>query len=463
MLALAVIATFLVMRSGQAYEGDVYWQARAGLSLMDGAPIIGPDSFSWSAAGESWTPNSWGWNLLLGVSWTLAGYSGLAFLGLTASLALFGLLIQRSRSLNASASATGIAMVLTLSISWDFLSPRPQLASYVALVLVLGLYETLIRTDTTKKRWALIGIAFAVQVVATNLHLAAASAVAVMLVAAVFCIAFDGRQHATISAAYVAALIVATLVTPIGLGIISQSIDVNDAARGLNLEWTPGVTQPAGVFAMVLGLFVGLWDLLRKKRAARAGALFFLVALTATTYRFTPLLVIVAAPELAAGLTDIHRFLKTRARYVRVVPGIAALLWTVGAVVPLFNMAIASQAFGRAPENEVLSARTAYAIPTNCKLLNDKQEGGLITLLRPDIKVSVDGRIDLFGKALVETQAGILDGNANALKWLDDNAINCVVVDYSSSFEANLADQLGQDTEWQNVFYGFDNAVFKRI
>ncbi len=71
-LALAALA---VVRAGVVDERDPYWQVRAGLENLGGAPLSRPDTWSWAHVDRRFTQTSPAWNDALALGWDADGWN----------------------------------------------------------------------------------------------------------------------------------------------------------------------------------------------------------------------------------------------------------------------------------------------------------------------------------------------------------------------------------------------------
>jgi hypothetical protein len=192
-------------------------------------------------------------------------------------------------------------------------------------------------------------------------------------------------------------------------------------------EWRPlDVAKPLDLLIVV---FVGATLILmwRTRRAARLEALLpivVLLALTVDSLRMAPFVLIVAAPELARGLSQLdlrHAFLtppRRRALKHGAILGFAAL-----AIVSAVQMRLP-----RPMPDTTFPVRTTAAIPAGCRLLNEYNQGGYIIDHRwPDVLVSEDGRNDLYGETELFEQSNVLNAGPGWRQWLDTNRVDCVL------------------------------------
>lgn len=63
------------------YDGDTFWQVKAGLEMLDMRRIFTTDPFSYSMAGAPWHTHEWLSEIFLGLAYKAAGWSGVVILG----------------------------------------------------------------------------------------------------------------------------------------------------------------------------------------------------------------------------------------------------------------------------------------------------------------------------------------------------------------------------------------------
>lgn len=78
LLAWLALLPLAALRAGMLAETDTFWQIRTGLLTIAERAIPSVDPFSWTAYGESWRLNSWGFNIVVGMAYRVAGLPGVA-------------------------------------------------------------------------------------------------------------------------------------------------------------------------------------------------------------------------------------------------------------------------------------------------------------------------------------------------------------------------------------------------
>jgi hypothetical protein len=233
---------------------------------------------------------------------------------------------------------------------------------------------------------------------------------------------------------------------PLGFGIIEHAAGVRSASTELISEWQPGWTEPLAIGFMIVGVGVAIhaW---RGGRPFTTGAILTSVALTLTAFRFEPILVLLAIPELALIAT---RLTNDRPKVTKVVGVPAAVLFSI--VLLPFAVSTVAQ-----PGHPVfISVEAVDSIPSNCRTLNDAYDGGAIILLRPDVQVSQDGRNDFYGVAEYERQIDVLMNNVDSIHWLSENKVECVFADNKHPIKSVLL----ESAEWRTVYSDRQRSVF---
>jgi hypothetical protein len=451
-LLIIVLAGGLVglRRAESPYaDGDLLWSIRAGLDTIQHGTIPKVDTYSWTASGRTWVPNSWGWNVVLGCVYNVAGLTGIALVGIAVVIGIA--LLVRTAALRAGASATWTGLLFQVCAGFFavFLYPRPHVVDYVmvlAFPLLLG--PALDGTRSLRRSAAaLVGL----QIVWMNLHTAAVLGPAIVAVAT----AGQALGRRSRSVLWRGTLLTALtaggcLATPYGVAPIEHIDDVRRASVGLISEWRPaGFSSPEqllGVVAIVLGAFAG-WLAARRLRYDTLGVLLLFTVLTASAIRFAPMLALCALPELAAGA----RRLPVRSMLIDRACVLALVILAVGCLA-------GSRGFAQ-PGAEYTSYRLVKALPNGCRLLNDLSVGGSVILHRPDVKVAIDSRNDLYGRgAEIESLQVLTDAQVGE-RYLQNHDVSCVLIPTATP----LATALRTEPAWRTAGRDPVRTLFLRI
>jgi hypothetical protein len=443
--ALLALLPVALLRTGVLGASDTFWEIRTGQLILDGGALPTRDTLSWTAAGWPWRINSWGFDVIAAAAYRSGGLAAVSLLSATLILLMLAAALLLTRSLGGSAVLAALLFVLSTP-AWElWLSARPQLVDYAAVPLLLVLLAVVTDPAPTAPRrrgLAVAGIA-ALHVVWVNLHAAALLGV---LVAALFAAARP-RQWRWGAAAVLAA-VAGTVGNPYGAGVLGQTHEVR-AASSYILEWSslrPSYWDADILVALALLAAVVAW------RTRRYPHLLVLAALTAggvLMIRLLPIAAVVAIPVLATAgdLPRIGEWLRARAFWLRTALAAAAAGLVAVAAVSLTH--IGRPAFPLAALDE---------LPPGCRLLNDYTSGGPVTLFRPDVKVSMDSRNDVYGEAELARQATVLAGPPYAPARLDDWGVTCVLVKPSTGIVPVLRHAPG----WREAYADERAVVFVR-
>jgi hypothetical protein len=298
-------------------------------------------------------------------------------------------------------------------------------------------------------RWATALLAL--QVVWLNLHEAATSGIAVAAGCAVvrgislLRSGALGRRSASLLAAGPGLVLLGSLCGPFGWTVFTDSEQTRAASAGTIVEWdsiwqAPGlVLIEASVALLLLLVVVHVW---RRERGSELeglsdtwlGAALVLAVATVVVVRFVaPLLLVEIVAVVAAMRTERASALASRQRRVLDL-GATAVALTL-AFVGIHQLTIS----GEPTSTDFPSTRLVDAIPADCQLLNEYDDGGWISLLRwPEIRVSQDGRNVLYGRALLGREQDLLDGR-DGVGGLAAFGATCVLAKPSDGVVAELA------------------------
>jgi hypothetical protein len=466
---IAFVTALSVWRGDGIRDSDLFWAIRAGNAMVATRRLPHTDTYSWTAAGWSWVPNSWAWDVVLAVVHRFGGYAAVGAVAGVGVAGLCVLLIVRGRRLNAHPGAIAVVLGLGLGVNAGQLSARPGLVDFLALPLLLPLVRSAVTAPGRRALGAAAAIAGG-QLVWVNMHLGALLAVPVLLAAAAAVTGQQlwqdrdqpGRDRAAVGAAgrllmLTGAVLGPCFATPYGVAAVAKGAIVHADSAGLIAEWSPvGFATPALAAATIIGAVFVLaiavaW---RDGRVEVAAAGVILAVATADAIRFMPLLVVVLAPDLAVGAT---RWLG-RPRVWRRLHRSRELL----SCVALSMVAVAGYLAVGSPgtlATQVSSPTLVQLLPAGCRLLNDYEIGGYVELTRPDVPVSVDSRNDVYGRALIVEQDRVLAGKTGATRWVRAHRIGCVLVPTADPIVGLLRREPG----WQVIAHDSDRTLLRRM
>jgi hypothetical protein len=238
--------------------------------------------------------------------------------------------------------------------------------------------------------------------------------------------------------AVAAAMAVACLATPYGFAPLTHAFAVRNASAGLMQEWLPpGLATPVQVIGILLSAVGALatWSAWRRRRWDALFVNGLLTIASFTAIRFDPLIAAVAVPEIALAAASL------RVRPAMVTRTLAAGI----AVVAVLAVAGAGSFGSLGPW--VASPRLVAELPSGCRVLNDMLVGGPITLHRPDVKVALDSRNDMYGRRIVLDDMRLMRDEPGTEQRLADAHVDCVLT--LSSYP--IVTHLRNDPGWRVV------------
>jgi len=452
-----VLATSLqaMGKSGAIGDSDGWWHFRTGELILHTHRVPRRDPFSWTAHNAAWHPNAWLTDVLLAVLRRVGGLPAIAIArGAFVIAFAFALYMLARESGSLAWPAAVVAVPATLAIN-PFVAERPQLVSFLLLPLAIRLVRHALRGSNH----ALVGLV-ALMALWSNLHGVYVTGI-VVVCAIAGGVAWHRRVFAR-PALIVFGSVVAGLANPFGAGSYSYALHVRSVSGPIQ-EWRHFHVGDPRDQVLALIAVIALAGMARTKRIRRldiAVPVALLALATADAIRNGPLLVVVAAPEIAVALSSV------RAPRLR-----AAFAPRKGPVAVGLLLAWVALAFGGAPnvahagdvDHDVFPPRAVKAIPDGCRLLNEYDLGGYVIDRRwPDVLVSQDGRNDLYGlegENRVFAQADVVRNRKGAAAWLDRHHVNCVLAHRRRA----LARRLAHDPAWTPVVVDRAGVLLTRV
>lgn len=445
-LAWLAFLPLVMIRAENFAESDTFWAIRTGILTISMGAIPNQDPFSWTAAGEHWTLNAWAFNVVIGAAYLLAGLPGTAIVS-SFFIALIGALILfNARQLGANPVVAGYVLFIGGALATTWISARPQIIDYAAVLAIMTLLGRLL--VTRKPLWVVLWLGL-ITIAWVNLHAAAPLGV-VVCGASTLGILLSRPDPRRVFWFLGATLTVGAscLLNPYGFGIVAQTLLVKGQSTNIK-EWQPfdaGDPLELGVMAVgVMAVFVTY----RRRNKMTFAVLAVMLCGSVLAYRVLPIFFILSLPVLAAAApSGLLGYAQSRRGMLN--QGAAAAVF-IAAVAALANV----QNLGR-PDPADFPVSAIGKIPAECNLYNDYQLGGLVILQRPDVKVSVDSRNDLYGAARVEKSLETVAGLGNLDVELQ--GADCVLVPP----DTGLALYLRRNSLWTETFAEPTAVLFVR-
>lgn len=447
--ALLSIVAFGLTRSIYVSEADVMWQIRSGLDFMADGVFFRPDTYSWTATGQEYISNSWLWNLMISQIYLGAGFYGVAaFTGLSVSVIL-ALIVYTMRKSAVSWIAIFIVLAFIGVFSGVWLSGRPQIVDYFLLAFSMALLAKL--NMGKKSSHIIVFLVFPIIIVAwNNFHLTG--------IVGSFCLAglyFMYQEKNTAfaitkesfssllrSLALLGVLVASCLLTPYGVDGFTKPLITMGASAGLITEWLSPWTFNSEVNTLAAvaisgAIFVAVY-LIKTKQWITASFSIGLIVISSWQSRWTPFMVIMLVTIIGHAIDKIKsERLEKYSIYFRTA--------AVAVAVTVFCVGLAAFI----PQNRVSGGNYGYdlvsSIPEGCKIYNEPAIGGAIVLMRPDLKVSADGRNDMYGWNEYVEQSDVSYDVREGRLWLEKNGIGCVLLHEESPMNIHLSG----NSEWK--------------
>lgn len=427
---------FVLFRAGTLAEADTFWQVRAGLQTIDELRIPTHDTFSWTVYGHTWTLNSWGFNVVEAMAYKIAGLPAVAIVAAFGAAGVGALVLFVARRNGAHPVIAGPLLWIAAGPMVVYFSARPQLVDYAAVLLLLLLIKSLLASTRPGSAVAGVGL---LSIVWVNLHSGALLAVAITSATCVFAsLSQRTRSRVQWCLAATAASALGMVINPYGWRLFVQGAHVQAASAGLITEWRHlDPTNPLQLLVLALG--IGAFVIAVKTRSTADMAV-VAVSLVAGVWaiRFLAVLLLVSIPTVAAAMPDaLITYGRSRRRMLRqgaiVAVGASLVLAVFGGI-----------HLGR-PDPKTYPRTLAADIPTGCNVYTTDLLGGFLILERPDVKVSLDGRNDLYDRGIDLSALGTLRGHGDVAQAL--RGAGCVLVPPTSG----LADRLDHESGWKQV------------
>ena len=387
---LVVLATACLM----PFQSDTWWHLRAGQEMVSRRFVMLHDEFSFTVAGTYWPNHEWLSEIVFYLTYRVGGLPGMTLLaasGLTAALALSWRLMRvapTTKLLFMAAAIPSIAKVWTV---------RPHVFT---LLLLMVLVHLILR----RMYWPL-PVLF---IVWANLHGGVALGLVVLGGVTLADGWLEGRPTLFRMLALCAACFVATLVTPLGIGLwttIPESIQ-KSMANGI-AEWRPPHEfgwRHLDFWVIAAGLVAAVAarrrSIATRTDAAIVCATLALLPLALRSSRNITPFVLMAGPALSC-LLPLTAGVSSRPRLERY--GVNAAL--LGGIALICAVVVASVWSARAQRLgwDPISRQVVDAVQ-QCpgRLYNRFDDGGYLIWFAPDVSVFVDNRQDPYPLAFLQ-------------------------------------------------------------
>lgn len=466
---LTTLGLFVIGRSQLVIDTDTYLHISAGRWMLLHHTVPTVDIFSYTKLGTPWTAHEWLAEIILAVCYEWAGWAGLALLTYSAMGATLSYqlryLLGRLEPIHALffCALTGLAMT-------GHLWARPHVLAWPLLAIWLCQLLQAVEDQHPPKWWLL-----PIMVLWANLHGGFTLGLALMLPLFLEAVFAAPRQSRWAVAkpwlVFMGTAFLAAMVTPSGWHGIWFTVQIMQLeSLSSVLEWMPPVwiylwLLEGWIFLMLalglsgrlqvpifrLLLLLGLLHLaLAHRRNVPIFAMLapFLLATPLTHYWYTA----TSQNRQAEGLDQFFHSLVPKAKWPATV--LAAL--TVVVTTTLTGRNGLHQPHDLVTPAKALQAAQSAGIKGH--VFHTYHYGGF--LIFNSIPVFIDGRVDMYGDAMMEKYSHALDTNQpeKLPQLLDEYRVNWTLLTASAPAVRRLDDLQG----WQRVYEDENAVVHKR-
>ncbi len=430
------LATMLAVQSGFAtglIDTDYLWHIETGRWILAEGRLPEGDIFSFSFQGEPWVLHEWLAQCLIFLVYDYLGQAGLLlFAALFSGSALFLVYRLAERSLKRPLVSLALTLLLSAGLL-NFVSPRPQVISYLLFALWLSIiwrarYEgrekSLLFTPVIMAFWVnlhggyLIGVAFLLAFA--------------LLDGASYLLAADRggvtRRYLRYLWAALALSLAALLLNPDGPERLTFPFHVMTmAANGSIPEWNSFDFHGLDGKLLLAGIL--LYVCLAALRARRGSLSEIVVPLTTIAAacmasRHAPFASLVLVPYAAQALADNKHYAAMASAEAEETAPLLKKLLPLGALLSLLLLFASplNPRFWERMESVTPNALLDFmrAAELQGRMFNPYPIGGLLIHALPDYPVLIDSRADLYGDAFIEKVRGAAEGRDGWREALDE-------------------------------------------
>lgn len=443
---LSIVAMRLVVvASAPISDPDAWWHLRVGHQYWSGEWTLTDTGSLSTFATKEWVPRDWIPQLAASKFEDWFGLPGVAWL-YGASMLVFLVVAYLTCRRQADPLPATLATVLATLAAGGSLSQRPQMISFILMLVFVGAWLETIRDG--KARWWLVPLTWVWACSHGMWYCGIAVGIAVVVG-----LLMD-RQLTRAELAKIAAIpalsFVAAAVTPVGPRLLFSAFETTGMWKYVT-EWAPPSFREVGpaVALLMIFLVVVTWG----RGTARIpwshiGLLAVAVAWTVMSARTVALGAVVLAPLVAAVLHGWIRAGRSQ-RTGRTEIGFLALL--VGACLAALALAAPNTAAdpGKVPTG--LDDELA-ALPAGSSIINEYTLGGWLHWGHPELQPVIDGFTDGYGESALIAYGGAISVQRGWEDYVAESGARSALLPVDSPLATALEERLN----WTVV--GTDNG-----
>jgi hypothetical protein len=437
-LALGGILLAVTVAKG-VQDADFFWHVTAGRLIAETGRVPTSDPFSFTWAGQPWTPHEWLSELL--IHWLTQAFGrvgGLVAFGLVPGAAL-GVLAAMLARRGVGVRGFAVAAILGAAVMAPYVTLRPQALSWLFLAGLLWLLSELRPDRPLRVLWLIPFF-----VLWANLHGLYVVGLGVVAVYGLFTLA--GRtpmspQWRWVVVAGIGCLLagMATPAGPAGLVYPLRYLEGGDWGLANIQEWqSPDFHNAAHWPFLALIVAVGV-----NGRRATPGWLVALswigIAMGLVALRNVPVAAVLSLPTLALGLESrlAERAGRSRARAPSTALARRALELGVAVIVVVAALAIlVPRGVGQAADDRlrekypVAALERLREVMPDANVLAEYGWGGYVIHELYDLggRVFVDGRNDMYDQRILEDYDRIRAADADWARLTDDYGVEAILL-----------------------------------
>jgi hypothetical protein len=418
-------------------DPDTWWHLRLGDEIWHTWNFTDPAPWTRFAT-EHWVTTQWLPEVVANRFEHLFGLPGVVWLTCAGFVLITGVLYlvcRREADMLAAAVATLVAF-LGMSAT---LTPRPQLASFILLLVVTGAWLQTARD--LRPRWWLIAVSW-LWACSHGMWFSGVVVGAVVVVGLILDRRIRGVAALKMLAVPVSSLLVAAM-TPAGPGLLLSPFTVGGITKYIT-EWAPPSIHdlsPAATAVMIAVVTVA-WARGRQTSWTLIGLLFVAACWALLSARTVTLAAAMTAPLMAGALQSLlpDDAPATDRREVAALSGAALLCLAVVALL------LPGSTGTPAKVPNALNA-TLDRLPPHTVIFNDSVLGGWLLWRHPTLEPVIDGRAEAFPKAHFEGYIKTSQVGAGWQSFLETTGSRYALVEERSP----LATALDERLHWRSL------------
>lgn len=489
LLGIALVLFVVATSVNPVPETDLFWQLRTGRWIVDHHAVPHADAYSWTRTGTPWVVHEWLTFVIFDRLYAAFGFGGLYFYVASLVGCTFALLYRRLlRETGAPLTSFALGMLAAI-LTGPFFQPRPQLFTYLFIVVTVDRLMEARRSGDKNRLWLLAPL----YVLWANLHAGVLVGVGILGWFVVGDVVRATRLPKAAGMAPIAvgpllACVAATLVTPYGIHEFADFAATISNTTMLNLlaEWaSPNFHEAYGkqVEVILAVLVYAMFSTRLRRDPAESILLIGLVYEALAANRNVPLLALIGTVLVARHLQSAlagHLFNADVAGETSVIgarpPGSILFVMSIAVVLYGFKQASDSvRAFGPSTGSTLSKiGRTIMVegiypdkacafiereqLPPSIHVFNIYDQGGFLIWRMPERPVFIDSRADVYFGGMLDEYRKVDNLNYGWRGLLAKYGIDLII---ASDSERQVQQYLPA-SDWALV-YADDGDLSKRL